>query len=225
MKIVTILAFLAATGMTAASADVLFYGGDFDNVNGLKSQHDAKVDARVYEDFSLGEDSLITGIFGTFYTLYTTEPVSAYFEVRSGIKAGNGGTLLASGKFDVHGTQIGGGIGFPVWKLSGKLAAPFELPSGDYFFTMAMVGGPDWPAYFLATTSGDNGVGGPIHNGNTFYDSTTFGYNFIDVQDFFGPGIWDFSVGLEGHAVPEPAATLLILTGVGMLLLRNLRRR
>ena len=53
MKILTILAPYAATGLQAATAEVLFYGGDQDGTNSLRSEHGATIDARVYDDFSL----------------------------------------------------------------------------------------------------------------------------------------------------------------------------
>ena len=129
MKVLAIFAICAATVPQAATAEVLFYGGDFDNVNGIISQRDPYADARVYEDFSLSEPSAITGVFGTFADLHNQLPATAYFELRSDIEAGHGGKLIASGEFSVESTYQGGGIGFNFWRFSGNIAA-VELAPG-----------------------------------------------------------------------------------------------
>ncbi|MGI8923696.1 MAG: hypothetical protein ACR2HJ_06590 [Fimbriimonadales bacterium] len=221
MKGVATLIVLAAAGLSTGKAEILFYGGDYDNVNGMRSQRGTDIDARVYDDFSLSEPRVVTGVFGSFFAI--PRSTMAYFELRSGIEPGNGGTLLASGYFPVEATFLGGGLGFPVYRFSGKIA-PVELASGDYWVTMAMVSSLDGN-FFLATTSGANGIGGPLQNGNSFFDSTTFGYDFVDVQDLLGPGLWDFSIGLEGRPVPEAATIVTVLAGVALILRRSPKPR
>lgn len=228
----TILAFLAAAGFTAAKADVLFYGGDFDNVNGIISQRDPFADARVYEDFSLTEPSVITGIFGTFADLHQGLPTSAYFEIRSGIRPGDGGTLLGSGEFAVDSTYQGGGIGLNFWRFSGSIET-VELAAGDYWVAMALVS-TGMGKSFIATTSGTNGVGEPLQNGNSFFDGifhyTNFvNYDFVRTEDFYGQVLsrrraYDFSLGVEGRPVPEPPPFLVLFTGIALLMHRLWRR-
>lgn len=219
MKVLAILAVYAATGLQAATADVLFYGGDLDFENAMFSERSQRQDARVYDDFSLVEASLVTGIFGSF-ALTSGLPTVAYFEVRSGISPGNGGTLLASGEFSVQSTYLGGGIGPNYWRFSGEIA-PLELAPGDYWVAMALVN-DDGGACLIGTTSGANGEGGPLQNGNSFFDCTFFyeyfaGYNFASTQRILGPGSWDFSIGVEGHAVPEVSNAIIVLSGLGLV--------
>ena len=106
MKVLTILAICAATGLQAATAEVLFYGGDIDGFNGLPSERDLYADARAYDDFELTAPSLVTGVFGSFLETHWPVPTRAYFELRSRTKPGDGGVLLASGDISVSATFL-----------------------------------------------------------------------------------------------------------------------
>lgn len=226
MKVVTILAIYAATGLQTATADVLFYGGDIDGVNGLLSERDLFGDVRVYDDFRLSEPSLVSGVFGSFYDLHNDLPTLAYFEVRSEMQAGDGGALLASGQISVDATFLGIVGELPTWRFSGDIA-PLELDPGDYWVAMALVSNQNGHCY-LSTTSGANGVGEPLQNGNSFFDGVLFRrsfetYNFVGVQDLLGPGTWDFSIGVQGHSVPEPTTLLALLLWLVFRRSRNRR--
>ena len=145
--------------------------------------------------------------------------------MRTAIQSGSGGNLLSSGYIPVKATYLGRlGFGYPPsYRFSGEIA-PVELPAGDYWATIAMVSKPGGTAYFLGTTSGANGVGEPLHNGNSFYDSVTLGYDFIDVQEVLGPDPWDFSIGLEGRPVPEPAMIVMVSAWIASMLRSRTRR-
>jgi hypothetical protein len=72
--------------------------------------------------------------------------------------------------------------------------------------------------FFNTTTSGMNCVGTPCGNdGNSWFNSSYFGV-------FFGPasaqcdGCNDFSDGVIGNVVPEPATAALFICGLGTLL-------
>lgn len=219
MKVLVILAIYAATGLQAAMADVLFYGGDLDGINAMPSERDWYADARAYDDFLISQQSSVTGVFGTFYDWHDELPTSAYFELRSGMEPGSGGTLIASGDISVEATFLGFVHDTGVWRFSGKISS-VELAPGNYWVALALISNLNGRS-FLSTTSGDNGVGEPLGNGNTFFDGVLHfarltDYNFIDTQELFGEGTWDFSIGIEGHAVPEPS-TIIFLSLLGLL--------
>jgi len=87
----------------------LFYGGDFNaddsNANGLASETDVIVNgspygAAVYSAFQVpaGQTWNVTGLLSnTLSTIGGVDPATAYWEIRSGVSAGNGGTLVCSG--------------------------------------------------------------------------------------------------------------------------------
>lgn len=214
---------IAAAGLSAAKADILFYGGDFDGFNGLPSERDLRADARVYDDFDLSDQSAITGIFGNFLETHESVPKMAYFEIRSAIEPGNGGTLLASGDIPVESRFLGFFGQLRVWQFSGEIA-PVSLEPGDYWVALAPISNLNGLSSLL-TTSGANGVGHPLQNGNTFFDGTVTGsllldYNFVPVENVLGSGPLDFSIGVAGHAVPEPSATLILCFGIVVAWLR-----
>ncbi|HVT14462.1 MAG TPA: PEP-CTERM sorting domain-containing protein [Fimbriimonadaceae bacterium] len=207
----------------AASADpVLFYGGDFDSRDGgYSGQNGSVADSRIYDDFTLSSASNITGIFANFLDSMSIAPTTAYYEFRSGVSAGNGGTLIASGTMNVTGTPTGrSGFGLNEIDYAGSIT-PVMLSAGTYWVTMAPISAGTGSEY-MSTTSGANGVGGPLANGNSFWDSPTFGLSFANTSDVFGAGTWDMSIGVTGTPVPEPASMAVL--GLGALALIRRRR-
>ena len=78
----------------------LWYNGDFNQLNGLANGDNWDGSggyARVYDDFFVNDPNGwdVTGVFSD--NLSTTNITGAYWEIRQGISAGNGGTLIASG--------------------------------------------------------------------------------------------------------------------------------
>jgi hypothetical protein len=97
MKRLAAIAVLTVALQSSAAAQVQFYNGDFNGVDGLSSEVNTSItQAMVYESFIVtGGGVNVTGIFGNFLTdvAFTT----ASWEVRSGVSGGNGGSLLFSG--------------------------------------------------------------------------------------------------------------------------------
>ena len=91
---------------------------------------------------------------------------------------------------------------------------------GNYFLSVAVNGG-DGITYAL-TTSGTNGVGGPLNDDNSWFNEPSGGFNFIAVSSFSGEASDDFSFGLRGSTVPEPAS--LAVLGLGALALLRKKR-
>jgi hypothetical protein len=93
------------------------------------------------------------------------------------------------------------------------------LPSGQHYWLNVTPVGNGTGRSFNSTTSGTNCVGTPCGNGmGAFFNSSEFGV-------FFGGPSGDYSNGVIGNVVPEPATVALLTCGVGALLIAVRRRR
>ena len=161
---------LTAAFALNANAITLWYNGDADGVNGLANERNTVVSqAGVYDDFAItgGPAWHVTAVFSDNLMTAGEVITSADWEIRTGISAGNAGTLIASGT---------------------------------------------------------NCVGTPCGNDqNAFFNSTFFGAFFTPTQ-VQGQDT-NFSNGVMGTVVPEPATVALLVCGVGALLIAVRRRR
>lgn len=228
--VVPLLFCVAAVG----NAQTLFFGGDPDGSGGVLSQVDGNIvsDCRVYDDFTITNTSTITGVFGYFLNTVGTGSHQLFWEIRSGITAGDGGTVVHTGTIsETTITPTGGTISGRSVALHESSVTPFNLDAGTYNLTVAVRGGSDMA--WAARTGGANGIGSPHGNGNSF----------IDAWNPFAPGgpshyiIWepasestmvdptDFAFGLRGAtAVPEPASLTALALG-GLALIRRRKTR
>jgi hypothetical protein len=182
----------------------LFYGGNFDMRNGLASEINTAIsDARTYDDFNVPEGQIctVTAVFGEFLAsaLWTT----ALWEVRSGAGVHDGGKIVASGTDPADRVLTGrDAFGFLEWRATATVE-PFDLTEGTYHLTVAPVDNGAGRA-FVSTTSGMNGIGDPLANGNSLFDSTFFLFNFEDTENpgLLGPGPWDFAFGVVADCAP-----------------------
>lgn len=178
----------------------------------------ALYDEKIYDNFRLSIGSGTTGVFGNFLDLTNGTATTASYEIRTGVSAGNGGTLIASGSGSVHGQQTGRSA-FNIIEYTYTLRfSRLNLPAGTIWFTMKLDspnGQPSW----LSVTHGTNGVGDPLDDGNSYFSSVASDYNFAPTNMFDGRS-YDFSLGLIGIPVPEPA-TLAVLGGGFLLLSRK----
>src|ERR1700730_18604017 len=176
-----------------ASQATLWYNGNRDNRDAVTNQTSSTsggFDGRVYDDFivPIGQVWTITSVFSNnvrnpFFTI--AAPTTASWESRSGVSAGNGGTLVASGDgADVH-TATG---------RTSTVFAPFSatefddkvnglnviLGAGRYWLSVAPdTNGTIDAAWNISTTSGASAVGTPPgNNGNSFFSSTFTGDSF-----------------------------------------------
>lgn len=213
---------LLALGALCASSSFgqLFYGGDFDSNNSLASEENTTVtQAMTYDNFTVGglgwNVNSVGGIFNVTDTF-----TSAHYEIRSGVSNGNGGTLVSSGVFSASSVSIGSLFGRDLRDYN-MAVNPFFLGAGNYHIGISLIGTGSGRA-FVATTSGVNGIGGPLNDDNSFINSSHFSLNFANASDFIGVGVSDFSYRIDGtEAVPEPAT----MAALGMGALALLRRK
>lgn len=227
------LFFLVCYG-APAFADVLWYNGDFDGENGNFNgyQMASYQYAMNYDDFDVpagGWD--VSGLWSN-NRLDTQAITEAYWEIRSGVSAGNGGTLLYNGLNSATVTPTGRMVfNVPEYSVSVN-GLDLSLNEGKYWLGLAPnMEGEEWYSY-IATTSGANAVGTLAGtNGNAFYTSWYGGSNY---SNYFVPStsissdMRDFSMGVQGtpKVVPEPLSMLLFVSGGGVIAAsRKLRRR
>jgi hypothetical protein len=185
----------------------LYYSGDFDGRNGLANEQSTFVsDARIYDNFAVPASDFwfVGGVWSS--NLMSARTFTANVEVRTGVSVGNGGTLVYSctgGTADQYFTDAEG-FGFIEFSVSvttdGANCPSLTLGPGTYWLNVQPVGNGGGRS-FQSSTSGANSVGGPVGDGNSFFDSTFFGYSFADVSTLLGTGPWDFSQGLFGGCV------------------------
>ena len=98
------------------------------------------------------------------------------------------------------------------------------LPSGQHYWLNVTPVGNGTGGSDNVTTSGTNCVGTPCGNDqNAFFNSTTFGAYFTSTANEGLP--CDFSNGVIGTVVAEPATVALLTCGMGALLIAFRRRR
>ncbi len=219
----------AFAGNAWALGTTIFYGGDWDGRSGGAAQQDEYLSSAIYDDFTLSTSGALTRIGGEF--LMTAAGFSQgmpylWWEVRQGVSGGNGGAIIIPG----HNSPIvvredtgrGGWQQIVLRIIADVTGENLVLFAGTYHLAVCLVD-PDSNAQmgFVTTTSGTNGLGNPLSNGNSFWNSSTFGFNFTPTQDVFGAGNWDFTYIIEA-IVPVPG--VIFVFGLAALAPRNRRR-
>ena len=194
-----------------------FYTGDFDpnnpNANGLANENDAIVGgnpygAATYQNFVVPGPFSITDLFTN--NLMTITPQSAYWEVRTGMSDGNGGTLIASGtSFDE--VVPTGRSGFGYDEYLNHVVIEVSLPAaGTYWFAVVPQGPDQDGRSFNSNTFGLNGRGSYVQN-LQYFNSAFFGANFTNANN---EGTFPaFSGGVDSW-IPEPSSLLMLGTGL-----------
>lgn len=208
-------------GAPLSAGGTLFYGGDFDFRAALNDERsNYRGLTGVYENFIVPEGGWhINAVFVN--ASFNYQSAGADFEIRSGVSAGNGGTLLFSG-FGRPSTQQPTGRSWQGFEERTLTISDLdiELEPGEYWLMVRPVTfscGGGWLLGRAGTTSGANGIGGPLGDGRSYFNG--YGRNFAPTSDLLGAGTWDFSYGVQG--VPEPMTWMALGTGIAVLLRRR----
>ena len=237
MKKLALLSLFALLFLTVvANADTLyFYGGDLQpgigNDNGLANENDAIVGgnpygAATYQNFIASSDITVSGLFTN--NLCGLNPSSGYWEIRSGVSEGNGGTLIASGTASGNnfskkptGRSDFGFTEYEDWAGS-TASLNVSLTAGTYWFAVV----PQDPgnanrSFNSNSLNGIDAVGTQISN-EQFFNSSFFGANFTNANN---EGVFPtFSSGVyTSNAIPEPSS--LIMLGSGLVAAAGVVRR
>jgi hypothetical protein len=232
MKKVALLSLFALLFLTTfANAATLFYGGDFDpnngNANGLANETDAIVGgspygAATYQNFIVGGGGWnVAGLFTN--NLNSNTPTSGYWEIRSGVSEGNGGTLVASGTGSITNDPTGRS-GFGYTETHNEVdGLNVSLAPGTYWEAVVPVSSTGGRT-FESNTFGANSIGSQTSD-QQFWNSNFFGVNYTnaDTQGVFST----FSSGVIGTEVPEPSSLIMLgsgLVGVAGVIRRRLAR-
>jgi hypothetical protein len=220
-------AFAIAQCPVEAGFTCVFYGGDFNindpNANGLANENDGIVGgspygAAVYQNFNY-DGGTITGLASN--NLSGLNPTTAYWEIRSGVSEGNGGTLIASGTGATTNQATGRtGFGFIEYtNFVGGLGV--NLGAGTYWMTVVPQDPNNVNRSFNSDTDGANSVGSQISN-SQYFNSGFFGANFTNTNT---QGLFDgtFSQAVYGETIPEPSS--MIMLGSGLLVAAGAFRR
>ena len=200
-----------------------FYGGDPSAVNGFSDEYNTNVtDSYFFDDFKHNGGN-ITALYGDWISDFDGSLVTGYqYEIRSGMSANDGGTLVASGDTGGAWSYDPTGFGYfsrTAYRLYADIA-DITLPAGTYHMALRPKGsGSGFGQAFVLAAGGAQAVGDPIGNGNGYFHSGYFGYNYEPADNVFGAGPWD---GVYGVVVPAPSALALI--GLGGLVAVRRRR-
>ena len=226
----------ASVPPVSVEAATLWYNGDYDQNDAATNQNNVPIRlgsttyvlerSLVYNNFivPVGQTWTITNVFSNNQLLYYAAPVTAAWEIRSGMTAGSGGTLVASGDTAATATLLtpadGNAYFAPEYQISATVTN-VTLSAGTYWLAVA----PDSLGYyydesFIETTSGANAIGMPPGNdGNSFLNNNLPGTGNLN----FAASNLDYSMGVMGvvgpnATVPEPGSSLMLavaLAGVG----------
>ena len=203
---VSLVLLAGHTGPLGAATTVLWYNGDIDflTCGGLNGIDTETSDSRVYDDIIVPASQTwkVTSLFSN--NLMTFTAIRAHWEIRQGVSAGNGGTLVASGVDPATMTPTGRicSSGYREFRIE-VTGLDVELGPGRYWLVVAPVGA-GFGLSFVSSTSGANATGMPPgNNGNAFFDGS---FIFASADQLSGIPLLDFSLGVEGIVVPESAS-------------------
>lgn len=228
--VVGVGAVSGAMGARCEANSVLWYNGDATTFVGSTANQQKSplatfdFDARIYEDFIVPEADggwLITNVWSNNASPMTGID-EAFWEIRTGISEGDGGTVLFGGVAAATQTATGRNSGSPGFNDEYRIEVGglnVLLNPGRYWLAVTPITDFDGQT-FVSSTNGLNAVGTPPgDNANSYFDSDTFGADFRQESRDFSMGVAGSITG--GVVVPEPtslslmAFSLLGLAGYG----------
>jgi hypothetical protein len=208
-------AFALNTSLRAqAPPGSLWYNGDFNGVGYHANEFNtSSSNSQVFDDFIAGGNWTVNAVFSD--NLLSTIVTGALWEIRTGCSPGNEGTLVASGSTATPMVTATGRSGFGYTEYMVEVSGlNLALVAGTRYWLNVTPIGNSTGRSLNTTTSGTNCVGTPCGN---------------DGMSWFRPGVGfsplDFSMGVIGQSVPEPATWALLGGSLGMLLVAARRRR
>ncbi len=191
---------IAPSGVPPVLCDpCLFYGGDLNlssiNAAGLSDENTLLIPgSSTYGSFTLtGVSATVTGIVFNVQADVNFDPLTASYDVRTGITDGNGGTSIASGTGAIAVASTGRNfIGLNEYTVAVNLSAPLLIGPGQYWFnvTPACTNGTSDGScsvgriFVSNTTNRTNGVNAAAQTqGQMYLNSSFFGFTFTNWCD------------------------------------------
>ena len=216
--------FAYASCPVEAGVQCAFYAGDLDvndpNQNGLANENDAIVGgspygAATYQNFNFAGGTVV-GLATN--NLSQLNPSTAYWEIRSGVSEGNGGTLIASGTGATSNQATGrSDFGYTEY-TDAVMFDPKTLDAGTYWFAVVPVDPNNAGRSFNSDTDGLNSVGSQ-NNNQQYFNSAFFGANFTNANN---EGVFA-AFSQAAYVTPEPSS--LIMLGSGLVAAAGVVRR
>jgi hypothetical protein len=208
---------LNTTAIAQAPPGSLWYNGDWDFVGSHANESNTSSStSQVFDDFFVGSSGwMVSGLFSR--NLISTTVTGAVWEIRTGVSGGSEGILAASGSTATPTVtptgRSGMGLNEFTVEVTGLNLFLSPLPAGQFYWLNFTPIGNGTGRSLITTTSGAMAVGNPPGN---------------DGMSWFRPGVGfspdDFSMGVIGTVVPEPATVALLTCGGGALLIAVRRR-
>jgi hypothetical protein len=200
---------MAASGTPPAlCSPCLFYGGDLNTSDidaaGLSDENSLLIPgSSTYGNFNVisSVTVTVTGILFNVQADANFDPLTASYDVRSGVTEGNGGVSLASGTGNIQVAATGRNfLGLNEYSIAINLATPLVLGPGGYWFNVtpnctngSQDGSCSEGRFFVSnsTQRTNNIYGGRETNHEMFLNSSYFGFTWAN---------WcDSSLGLNGQ--------------------------
>lgn len=179
-----------------------------------------------------GVVDVVGGHFHSFGTVNGSVIDTAYWEIRTGMAQNVGGTLVASGSGAVtsYATSFTQG-GSAVWGVDVDVPN-FTLAAGNYWFGLAIGTtslDPNATSWFVASTTGANGVGGPLGDDLSIYfqsvnNGGTVNWDYTE-SAIINPTLTGFDPSYFIHEVPEPSTLILACVAAALMWLGMSRQR
>ena len=192
---------MAASGTPPAlCAPCLFYGGDLNvsdsNAAGLSDENTVFIpNSSTYGNFNVTPSVTltVTGILFNVQADANFDPLTATYDVRTGVTEGNGGTSIASGSGNVTVASTGRNfLGLNEYSVAINLNTPLVIGPGGYWFNLtptcvngAVDGSCSAGRFFVSnTTQRTNNVnGGRQTSHEMFLNSAFFGFTWANWCD------------------------------------------
>ena len=220
MKKFALLSFLLLFfNIGAYAANLYFYGGDWapndPDANGLANENDSydggnPYGAATYQNFVAWTPITVTGLFTNNAIDYV--PTSGYWEIRSGVSEGNGGTLVASGSGILTITPTGrSGDGYDEYSDT-VTGLNVNLAADTYWFGVV----PTCPtcngrSFNTNSVYGINAVGTQVSN-HQYWNSAFYGANFTNANNqIVAP---TFSSGVYAYVTPYQSIMIILVSGL-----------
>lgn len=190
----------AGTGVPPVLCDpCIFYGGDLNvsNINaaGLSDENTVFIPgSSTYGSITLtGISATITGIVFNVQADANFDPLTASYDVETGVVDGIGGTSIASGTANTTVAATGRNfIGLNEYSVAVNLNTPLKIGPGQYWFNLTPActnGGQDGSCsagrmFVSNTTNRTNAVNGTAQvQGQMFLNSSFFGFTWANWCD------------------------------------------